>query len=82
MKKIIIDIREAYQYRKGHLPNSINIPKDLLELVPEKYLTKDNFYILYCDMGVTSLNLSNKLNRNGYHTKSLDGGYEYYKNNY
>ena len=75
MKKIIIDIREPYEYRIGHLPNSINIPKELLELVPEKYLNKSDNYIIYCDLGIASLKLSNELNLKGYKTISLKGGY-------
>ena len=78
--KIIIDIREPYEYRVGHIDGAINITKDLLELVPEKYLNKNNLYILYCDKGVYSLELSNKLNKKGYRTISLEGGYFKYKN--
>ena len=81
MKKIFIDIREPYEYRIEHIPNSINIPRDLLELVPEKYLNKENMYILYCELGISSLKLSNDLNKKGYYTKSLNGGYSNYKNN-
>ena len=77
--KILIDIREPYEYRMGHIEGAINITKDLLELVPEKYLNKNNYYILYCDKGIFSLNLSNELNKKGYKTKSLDGGYFKYK---
>lgn len=79
--KRIIDIREQYEYKVGHLPNSINIPKDLLELVPEKYLNKNDYYILYCDLGIASLKLSNELNKKGYKTDSLRGGYLNYKKN-
>lgn len=79
MKKIIIDIRENYEYKMGHIPNSINIPKDLLELAPEKYLNKNDFYIIYCDLGIASSKLSNELNLKGYKTKSLNGGYSEYK---
>ena len=71
----LIDIRENYEYKKGHIPNSINICKDLLELVPETYLNKIDSYILYCDYGITSSELSNKLNNKGYNTKSLKNGY-------
>ena len=78
--KIIIDIREPYEYKRGHIDGAINITKDLLELVPEKYLNKKNLYILYCDKGVYSLELSNKLNKKGYRTISLEGGYLKYKN--
>lgn len=81
MKKIIVDIREPYEYRIGHIPNSINITMDLLELVPEKYLNKNDYYILYCDLGLASLKLSNKLNSKGYNTTSLAGGYTSYEKN-
>ena len=63
--KIIIDIREQHEYRMGHIDGAINITKDLLELVPEKYLDKSNLYILYCDKGIHSQELSNKLNKKG-----------------
>lgn len=79
MKKIIVDIREPYEYRIGHISNSINIPKDLLELVPEKYLNKEDYYILYCDLGLASLKLSNELKSKGYNTTSLSGGYSSYQ---
>lgn len=75
MKKILIDIRENHEYKMGHISNSLNIPKDLLELVPEKYLNKENYYILYCDLGIASLKLSKELNLKGYKTISLNGGY-------
>lgn len=77
----IIDIRENYEYRIGHIPNSINISKDLLELEPEKYLKKNKKYILYCDRGIASYELANKLSLLGYNTKSLTGGYLNYINN-
>jgi len=77
--KIIIDIREPYEYKMNHIEGAINITKDLLELVPEKYLSKNNLYILYCDKGIYSKELSNKLNKKGYRTISLEGGYSKYK---
>ena len=58
--KIIIDIREPYEYKMSHIEGAVNIPKDLLELVPEKYLNKNNYYVLYCDKGVFSSKLSNE----------------------
>lgn len=79
MKRIIIDIREPYEYRIGHIEGAINITKDLLELVPEKYLNMYDYYILYCDMGIYSLKLSKELNMKGYKTISLEGGYSKYE---
>lgn len=72
---ILIDIRDKHEYRMGHIPNSINIEKDLLEIAPEKFLERNKIYILYCDSGPNSKKLSNELNKLGYHTKSLNGGY-------
>lgn len=75
MKLIIIDIRESYDYKIGHLENSINIPFDLLELAPERYLSKNKRYCLYCEKGIKSIEISDILNKKGYNTFSLDGGY-------
>ena len=81
MKKII-DIRDNYEYRIGHIDGAINIPRDLLELDTKKYINKKDKYILYCDRGIASKELSDKLNNDGYNTSSLIGGYvEYIKNN-
>ncbi len=78
----IIDIRENFEYRIGHIPNSINISKDLLEINPDKYISKNKKYVLYCDRGIISSELSKKLNAMGYNTKSLKGGYYgFLKNN-
>lgn len=81
MKKeyILIDIRESYEYKMGHMPNAINIPADLLELMPERYLSKDQNYYLYCGKGIKSKELSLKLNKKGYNTNSLDKGYDEWK---
>ena len=77
---IIIDIRESYQYKLGHIPNAINIPFDILELAPERYLNKTNTYYLYCDKGIKSLEISNEVNKKGYKTYSIEGGYDSWKN--
>ena len=51
----------------------------LLELVPEKYLKKNKVYYLYCDLGIRSEQLSKMLNKKGYKTFSIEGGYKAYK---
>ena len=76
--KIIIDIREPFEYRMGHISGAINVTKDLLELIPDRYLNKNDTYLLYCDYGHLSKNLSNELNKEGYKTTSLNGGYSKY----
>ena len=63
---MIIDIRENYEYKMGHIDNSINVPMDLILLVPEKYLKKNKVYYLICDKGIYSNEVSEKLNKMGY----------------
>lgn len=76
---ILIDIRESYEFKMGHIKDAINIPIDLLELMPERYLLKDKIYHLYCGKGIKSKELSLKLNNKGYNTSSLDKGYDEWK---
>jgi len=74
----IIDIRDSYKYNLGHMPNAINIPyKELIDNY-SKYLNKDTKYYLYCDSGNNSRVLVNKLNKLGYKTINIDGGYNNY----
>lgn len=78
---MIIDIRENYEYKMGHIDNSINVPMDLILLVPEKYLKKNKVYYLLCDKGIYSNEVSAKLNKMGYNTHSIQGGYDKFKKN-
>lgn len=75
---ILIDTREPYEYKIEHIPDSINVPYDLLELAPERYLSKKGIYYLYCQKGIKSIKLSENLNQKGYKTHSINGGFEEY----
>lgn len=77
--KNTIDIRSNILYNKGSLPNSINIPRQVLLLKPELYLKKNVAYYLYCDEGEQSKTVSRELNELGYHTYSIEGGYNAYQ---
>ena len=44
-----------------------------------KYLKKNKVYYLYCDLGIRSEQLSKMLNKKGYKTFSIEGGYKAYK---
>lgn len=71
---MIIDIRNINDYEKGHLENAISIPYNKLYLNP-KILNKDETYYLYCNSGKKSKELVNYLNKLGYHTINIEGGY-------
>ena len=55
------------------------IPYQKLIYEPEKYLKKNKVYYLYCDLGIRSEQLSKMLNKKGYKTFSIEGGYKAYK---
>ncbi len=77
MKKII-DIRTPYEYQAGHIPNSINIEKELLLSNPNYYLNKEEKYYLYCKSGIRSEKVVKYLNSIGYNTINIPGGYNNY----
>lgn len=72
----IIDIRSVEKYNDNHIPGAINIPDEKLLANYKKYLLPNEMYYLYCQKGIKSLKISQILNRLGYHTANLNGGYE------
>lgn len=72
----IIDLRSIEKYNDNHMPGAKNIPTLLLLKSPEKYLDKFTTYYLYCQKGENSVKVCNALNRKGYHTVNVLGGYE------
>ena len=70
----IIDIREKYYYNQEH----INIPYYNLLNNFTHYLSKIETYYLYCETGEQSKEISTRLNRFGYHTYNIIGGYQEY----
>lgn len=78
---IIIDIRFKYNYNKGNIPNSINIPYYYLERNYKHYLNNVDTYYLYCDYGDKSKELCRKLSLKNYNVINIEGGYDTYINN-
>ena len=72
----LIDIREPYEYKDGHIEGSINIPMgDFLEKLDELSRTKQ--IIIYCNTGRRSkpvVYMTHKLH--GYTLYNLKGGYK------
>ena len=77
--RILLDIRDKYEYILGSIKNSINIPYNYLFLMPENYLNKTSTYYIYCDSGSKSRKLCGHLTSLGYHCVDLIGGYKNYK---
>ena len=72
----IIDIRSNQSYNNNHIPSAINIPMEKLILEPSKYLQSNKIYYIYCQKGISSIKTCQILNRMGYHTSNIIGGYE------
>lgn len=79
--KTLIDIRSEISYRQGHIPNARNIPANYLLLNYKKYLKKEKIYYIYCQNGLTSKRVVQKLNSLGYNTRNYEGGYNQYLSN-
>jgi phage shock protein E len=56
MKRIIVDVREPYEYNEGHVDGALNIPPAELLAGANKLegVSKDTEIILYCRTGSRS----------------------------
>jgi rhodanese-related sulfurtransferase len=74
----VIDLREPYQYKMGHIPTAINIPYEEFEYNKNR-LSSEEEIILYCQRGGISLVLARDLSKEGYNVKSIYGGINAYR---
>ena len=77
---VIIDLRDAKDFEKGSVKNSIHIPMDEFEVqAKEKLKYKNQEILLYCNTGTRTAEASQILEKNGYTNvvNSIDGVKEY-----
>ena len=67
---ILLDVREADEFRSGHIPGAINAPLFGIEMVT---LPKDSPLYVYCLRGTRSRRAVGILKRRGYDAKSIGG---------
>lgn len=67
---ILVDVREADEFKTGHIPGAINAP---LSTITSTTLPKDAPLFLYCLRGTRSKRASGILNKMGYTVKSIGG---------
>jgi rhodanese-related sulfurtransferase len=74
MSKIIIDVREPFEYQRGHVDGAINIPPtQLMAGAPElAEVPKDTELILYCVTGSRSRVATSILQQQGF-TNVING---------
>ena len=77
---VILDVRDAKDYDKGHVENSINIPIDEFESrINELKDYQDKEILIYCSVGRRSAQAAEILENGGYKdiSNSVDGVKEY-----
>jgi molybdopterin/thiamine biosynthesis adenylyltransferase/rhodanese-related sulfurtransferase len=78
---VYLDVREREEFREGHLPGAVSIPRGFLEMQVEgKLADKSKPVIAYCQSGVRSLFAAKALKDMGYSdVRSMAGGYGAWK---
>ena len=63
----VVDVREADEYRGGHLPKAVNIPMgELRSSLPRRVTDKDQVLLLHCLSGTRSGIAKRQLKGMGY----------------
>ncbi len=78
---VLVDVREKQEFREGHLPGAISVPRGFLEMQIETAVPDKNAPVItYCQSGTRSL-LAGKLMREmGYaDVRSMAGGFGAWK---
>ncbi|MBW1715781.1 MAG: rhodanese-like domain-containing protein [Deltaproteobacteria bacterium] len=75
---LFLDVREPKEYKSGHIPGAINVPRGLLEFkIGKKMPDKNATAVVYCKSGGRSSLATDTLVRMGYkNLKSMDGGWK------
>ncbi len=83
---VILDVREAHEYKQGHVPGAVNVPRGVLEFrideleVFEDLTDEARFdkpILVYCRSGKRSALATARLQEMGYaDVKSIEGGYK------
>lgn len=83
---VVLDVREPYEYRRGHVPGAANVPRGVLEfridgldvfegLTDEARLKKP--ILVYCRSGKRAALATARLQEMGYsNVKSIEGGFK------
>lgn len=69
----LLDLRSENQYERWHGPEAMNVP---FETVLEQYpmLPREPTWVLYCEVGLKSALIAEKMNQHGFDAYSFRGG--------
>jgi len=75
---IFLDVRTEKEYKKGHIPGALNLPRGKLEYkIDKKIPDKNASVVVYCKTGGRSTLGTYTLVQMGYkNLKSMDGGWK------
>ena len=78
---VIVDVRAAEDFAKGHIPGAINLPKEQWD--NPQGLARDKTNVVYCYTQQCHLaaNAAVRFATKGYPVMELDGGFEVWKEN-
>jgi rhodanese-related sulfurtransferase len=78
---VVVDVREAEDYEKGHIPGAINLPHDKWNTA--QGLKKDTLNVLYCYSHVCHLAATAAVEfaGKGFPVMEMDGGFDAWKEN-
>ena len=78
---VIVDVRESDEWRQGHIPKAVAIPRGFLELrIEEKVPDHKTPVILQCASGTRSLLAARALRELGYeNVYNMTGGFSAWK---
>lgn len=71
---VLVDVRTAQEYRAGHLPQSVNVPLDRMEMVRQAAPDLDAPVYVYCRSGARSAQACAAMERMGYTKVQNIGG--------
>jgi rhodanese-related sulfurtransferase len=77
----LIDIREPYEYKSGHLPKAKNVPMDEILSSADNHLDKTKEYHIICQSGGRSTMACEVLKNNGFNVINVSGGTGGYRGN-
>jgi len=74
---IVLDVRESEEFRQGHIPGAVHVPRGFLEMKIEAVAaSRDTPLTVYCAGGVRSLLACETLKNMGYtNLESMAGGF-------
>lgn len=75
----LIDIREPFEYKRGHLAKAKSIPMNNILAETDKYLEPSEIYYIICQTGSRSIGTCRRLKKIGYNVINVSGGTSRYK---